>query len=166
MTVNNEFMNIDAHRSAMPATGGELVSSVAKKVEVAVAAIVAGDAGSQRILITKRPAGTHLAGFWELPGGKIRCGESAQEAARREVREEVGLVVGAFEPLVTVEHDYEDRHVRLHALIAWQESCGVINAADVEHRWIPVGELAEVAFPAANVPVTAAILERIKAGEC
>ncbi|MBU6323698.1 MAG: NUDIX domain-containing protein [Patescibacteria group bacterium] len=38
--------------------------------------------------------GSHGAGEWAFPGGKLEFGETAQETARREAREEVGLEVG------------------------------------------------------------------------
>jgi 8-oxo-dGTP diphosphatase len=39
------------------------------------------------ILITRRPPGTHLAGFWEFPGGKPNPGEPLDQALRREIAE-------------------------------------------------------------------------------
>ena len=36
----------------------------------------------------KRP----YEGFWSLPGGEIQWGETAAEAARRELKEETGLL--------------------------------------------------------------------------
>ena len=41
-----------------------------------------------KILITKRPEGFHLAGLWEFPGGKVENGENRQQALKREIKEE------------------------------------------------------------------------------
>ena len=49
---------------------------------VLVAAAVLVERG--RVLLTQRKAGTHLAGAWELPGGKVRAGEDPRDALRRE----------------------------------------------------------------------------------
>ena len=39
-----------------------------------------------RVLIAQRPAGKHMAGYWEFPGGKIAAGESGEQALARELR--------------------------------------------------------------------------------
>lgn len=40
------------------------------------------------------------AGVWNFPGGKLELGETPLECARREVREEVGVDVGALTEIV------------------------------------------------------------------
>jgi 8-oxo-dGTP diphosphatase len=57
--------------------------------------VVAGliTAADGRVLITQRPPGGALAGFWELPGGKIEPGEGPRDALRRELEEEIDCQV-------------------------------------------------------------------------
>lgn len=58
-----------------------------KRVQVAAAVIEDGG----RILLSSRPAGRELAGLMEFPGGKLEKSESAADALRRELQEELGL---------------------------------------------------------------------------
>jgi 8-oxo-dGTP diphosphatase len=58
---------------------------------VVAAAIVRGR--PTRLLAAQRRAPHHLAGLWELPGGKVEQGESDGEALVRECREELGVTV-------------------------------------------------------------------------
>jgi 8-oxo-dGTP diphosphatase len=46
-----------------------------------------------RVLLQHKAEGRFGAGFWNAPGGKIVDGESPEQAAVREVREETGLTV-------------------------------------------------------------------------
>ncbi|MFH1135512.1 MAG: NUDIX domain-containing protein [Pseudomonadota bacterium] len=48
--------------------------------------------GQERILVLQRSQGQYAAGEWCLPGGKIDYGETVEEAARRELREETALI--------------------------------------------------------------------------
>jgi ADP-ribose pyrophosphatase YjhB (NUDIX family) len=61
-------------------------------------AVVRDDTG--RLLVVQRGRAPG-AGLWSLPGGRIEPGETPQQAAAREVREETGLVVEVGEVLIT-----------------------------------------------------------------
>ncbi|WP_298971937.1 NUDIX hydrolase [uncultured Roseobacter sp.] len=60
------------------------------------------------------------AGLWGFPGGHVNFGETAMEAAARELREETGVIGHPVRYLTNVdviEHD-EDGGVRFHFLLA------------------------------------------------
>jgi len=54
------------------------------------------------VLLVRRGRPPRL-GEWSLPGGAQRLGERAEDAARRELREEAGIEVGALELLAVVD---------------------------------------------------------------
>ncbi|HMN92560.1 MAG TPA: (deoxy)nucleoside triphosphate pyrophosphohydrolase [Hydrogenophaga sp.] len=65
-------------------------------------------------LLTTRPVGKAYAGHWEFPGGKLEAGETVEEALRRELKEEIGVTVGAVELWRRSVVDYPHALVNLH----------------------------------------------------
>ena len=59
----------------------------AARTRVGVGVIVSREG---RVLLGER-LGSHGAGTWALPGGNLEFGESVEQCARRELREETGL---------------------------------------------------------------------------
>ena len=47
--------------------------------------------GSGRVLILRRAETVYAPGWWCLPGGKVRYGETVEQAAARELRDETSL---------------------------------------------------------------------------
>ena len=80
-------------------------------VEVAVGVVIRADG---RFLLTSRPPGKAYAGYWEFPGGKLEPGESVEDALRRELREEIGISIGAAHEWKVEMVDYPHALVRLH----------------------------------------------------
>jgi mutator protein MutT len=48
---------------------------------------------NDRLLVCRRPVYKRHGGLWEFPGGKVKDGETDLEAARRELKEELGVHV-------------------------------------------------------------------------
>jgi 8-oxo-dGTP diphosphatase len=111
-----------------------------------VAAIIERD---DRFLLTLRPAGTHLEGCWEFPGGKCQPAETRAEALRRELFEELDIVAEVGELVQTVTHEYPEKTVQLHFYRC--EYAGEPKPMlGQEIRWVPRGELATLPFPEAD----------------
>ncbi|WP_095147994.1 Nudix family hydrolase [Pseudomonas sp. Irchel s3a18] len=122
---------------------------------VHVAAAVIRDAGG-KILIARRADAQHQGGLWEFPGGKVEEGEAVQVALARELHEELGIVVTAARPLITVHHDYPDKQVLLDV---WEVSAFTGEPHGAEGQplaWVTGRELGSYEFPAANQPIVAA----------
>lgn len=76
--------------------------------------VVAGAlARGGRLLLARRMDGDPLAGFWELPGGKVEPGETPEEALRREWQEELAVDVRGSEAFTFVSGAPNGRHVTL-----------------------------------------------------
>ena len=87
-------------------------------VDVAVGVLIRSDGN---FLLTSRPPGKVYEGFWEFPGGKLEAGETVEQALRRELQEEIGLVIAAVHPWKVEMVDYPHALVRLHfcKVFAW-----------------------------------------------
>jgi len=88
--------------------------------EIAVAAaVIEREDGS--FLLAQRPPGKVYAGYWEFPGGKIEPGETVASALKREIQEELGVVVIESFPWLTRRYSYPHGDVRLdfRRVVAW-----------------------------------------------
>lgn len=104
----------------------------------------------QQIFITERPEGTHMAGFWEFPGGKLEQGEKPEDALIRELEEEVGIMVTESQLFHRVEHELDDRFIILYFFIvsAWHNE--PYGKEGQKSRWIEQQDLIAREFPPAN----------------
>ncbi|MFO0549128.1 MAG: (deoxy)nucleoside triphosphate pyrophosphohydrolase [Polyangiaceae bacterium] len=144
-----------------PREGKACAPERAERPPVLVAAAVLIEAG--RVLLSQRRAGTHLAGAWEFPGGKVERGEDPRAALRRELVEELGITCSIGAPVEVTFHAYPSKDVLLLFFEAEREPGSpeprALDVADV--RWARADELVDEAFPPADLAVLARVRERL-----
>ena len=117
-----------------------------KRVQVAAAIIM--DDG--KIFATQRAHGEFKDG-WEFPGGKIEQGETPQQAAKREVMEELDTEIEVGELLDTVEYDYPDFHLTMHCFLCTVKSGDLVLKEHQAARWLTRETLDSVEWLPADI---------------
>ena len=110
-----------------------------------------------RVLIAQRPPGTHLAGGWEFPGGKLEPGEERRAGLARELHEELGITIGAPRPLVRIRHAYPSREVLLDLWVVRRYGGEPRGLDGQALRWCAPEELAAADLLPADKPILAVL---------
>jgi A/G-specific adenine glycosylase len=122
------------------------------------AGIIYDDDG--RILIAQRPPEGLLGGLWEFPGGKLEPGETAPQALRRELREELAIEVEVGELFVVVRHAFTHFRISLHAFACRYLSGPPQTIGAQAFAWVWPEQFSRYSFGKADREVIAALRER------
>lgn len=126
-----------------------------KRVHVA-AAVIEDAAGN--IFLAKRPDDKHQGGLWEFPGGKVEAGETAVDALKRELHEEIGIEVLACEPFIQIPYHYPDKSILLDVYHVTSFRGEAWGKEGQKVEWVAKDQLERYPFPAANKPILNAVL--------
>jgi len=110
--------------------------------------VIQNEAG--QILISKRADDVHQGGLWEFPGGKLEAGETAPQALKRELLEELGIHVIRANPFLKISHQYDSFAVLLDVFMVTDfngVACGMEQQAI---KWVERLALNSFSFPEAN----------------
>jgi mutator protein MutT len=125
---------------------------MAETPPIVVVAAVIEENGA--FLVARRLRGTHLAGCWEFPGGKVGEGETHEEGLRREIREELNAGIVALQKIFHTSHGYPERTVELH-FYRGNLTRTPEPVLGQELRWITREEFASLEFPPADAELIA-----------
>ncbi len=129
---------------------------VKRRVHVAAAAMISAD--QKRVLIARRPSNVDQGGLWEFPGGKLAPYETGLEGLKRELHEELGVEIVRARPLIRVHHEYPDKHILLDVWQVQEFAGEPFGREGQAVRWVPMEELVNYPFPAANLPILRAVM--------
>ena len=104
----------------------------------------------QKLLITQRLKGSHLAGLWEFPGGKREPGETFEDCLVRELREELGIEVSLGRAFAEITHDYPRKTVHLKFFLCRLAKGEPRTIGCAAYEWATKERLAKRDFPSAD----------------
>ena len=155
-----------------------------RKPHIVVGAAVISDAQG-RILLCRRIDGGSVTGLWEFPGGKCEPGEDMAACVQRECREELGIELGACEPLDFFATEYPDKlidfgfvrttivsgepHGTVHDRVEWVAPSDLLSydlcPADVRvARYLSLAEMRPVAVVGGGAAGICAAIAAARAG--
>jgi len=130
---------------------------VGDDLQIVTAAVLIEDS---RLFLARRGPGEKLAGFWELPGGKLEPGESPAECLERELLEELAMRTKIGAVIAETVHVYEHGRFRMLAIKTKRLSGFQLTVHD-RFAWVARAELDAYQLAPADV---ALILKLITGG--
>ncbi len=127
-----------------------------KLVEVVAAVIV----HNEEILCVQRGANKYeyISKKFEFPGGKIEDGEDQVSALKRELKEELNVKISNPFKLMTVDHEYPDFILLMHAYVCEVSSRDIELTEHIGLEWRATNNLEGLDWAAADLP----IVEKLK----
>jgi mutator protein MutT len=116
-----------------------------------------------RFLVTRRLVGTHLAGYWEFPGGKCHEGEALGACLEREIREELDAAIEVGREILSTSHAYPERVVELH-FFECVLTTSIRPALGQEILWVVPKDLPDLRLPPADAELVEILSTRRPAG--
>ena len=117
----------------------QVVAAIIKRVD---------ETGNTLFLATQRGYG-EFKDKWEFPGGKIEEGETAKEALKREILEELDMKISVGDRIKTVEYDYPTFHLSMDCFMCKTPILKEHEAA----RWLDKSSLSSVDWLPADIEI-------------
>lgn len=110
-----------------------------KHIEV-VAALIQKN---KKVLATQRGYG-QFQGGWEFPGGKIESHETQEQALKREIQEELGVMIEVHDLCKTIEYAYPDFDLTMHCFWCTMQEDHFVLKEHMAYQWVDKNTLKEI----------------------
>ena len=121
----------------------QVVAAIIKRVD---------ETGNTLFFATQRGYG-EFKDKWEFPGGKIEEGETAKEALKREILEELDMKISVGDRIKTVEYDYPTFHLSMDCFMCKIEEGTPILKEHEAARWLDKSSLSSVDWLPADTEI-------------
>jgi 8-oxo-dGTP diphosphatase len=144
--------------------------TVAGTVDVVGAAVVDDLCAPTTLLAARRTEPPHLAGGWELPGGKVEPGEDPATALHRELAEELGVRVEIGDEVPGPDPGLAGWPLPpQHRMRVWLVRVIAGRPEPIEDhdaiRILGPGQWLDVDWLPADIPIVRALIQRAAAGQ-
>lgn len=95
----------------------------------------------------------YISEKWEFPGGKIEADETKEEAIKREIYEELRMSITTLQFLITINHEYPDFNVTMHAFICNTSEDKPVLTEHLDFSWKQINEMPALDWAAADLPI-------------
>jgi 8-oxo-dGTP diphosphatase len=106
------------------------------------------------VLVARRAQGQHLEFKWEFPGGKIEENETPEECLRREMEEELGVIVEVGDFVGESIFNYSDKAIRLLAYYVELLVGNFLLRVHDKIDWVEIERLHAIDLASADVPIS------------
>jgi len=94
------------------------------------------------LLIRRSNYDTHMAGKWDLPGGRLEPGERIFDGHKREVMEETKLIIEILEPVRCWSAErLGEKHAGVTLLSKHMEGSVILSNEHTEFKWVSPEEM-------------------------
>ena len=105
------------------------------------------------ILLARRKPGSHLAGYWEFPGGKIENGESPEQSLERELYEEFSIQTKTGNFLCESIFNYGSKKIRLIGYYSKYLGGKFILESHDKIHWVQLEDIEHYNLAPADLPL-------------
>ena len=140
------------------------MSNEKPSINVVATAIVRTGANGQTEYFTAQRDHGELKGFYEFPGGKIEAGETAEDAIRREIREELKAEIEVGELIDTIDYDYPTFHLHMKVFECRLITERITLTEHMNAKWLTADDFDGIMFAPADGIVAEVIRRKEVAG--
>ena len=115
---------------------------------------------NKKILCVQRNKGKYdyISYKYEFPGGKLEEGENEEDALKREIGEELNLVIDVAEKFLVVTHEYLDFNLTMHSYLCKANTEKLVLKEHINAKWLYKNELIELDWAAADLPIVSKLI--------